>query len=690
MTQADAQRLEVDDRLVKPRHFVAVATSTQESYGDLPVAAEVTTLADWLTDQDKLGSRAFTPAHPALADNPTKAQLREAFEEPDKPWTERDAAVIFVTGHGDVKNDNHYLVLEQTQPGDLVPRTAIRTSDLISWLHYDGGIEHLLLIIDACYAGKTATDIVRFDKPFPAGWLVLFSAAKNQQATAGALTEAIKQTADKLYGPEGAKWGLNHRYFLVSEFTDAVREYLEEHHPDQELVLVGYRGKLNAEHVGLPNPHLATEPSTVETQPQRHELALPHNDLETHWAPRHSGAVDAKRWLFTGRAALMAELIAATARPRSGEPNTSAALLVTGGAGSGKSAVLARLVTLADPTFITTYADQVRDIPDALRPPVGAVDVAVLATGKYPHEVIEQLNHALGAAPPSQAARADLTSRIKACRAELDRRAQAGQRTVVVLDALDEAQDPEGIANALARLTEDGQGLQLIIGVRSPAGPDDPLAADGPRGPLADRLEKLLSAARIRVDEDPWWHQDDVRDYAASYLRNTPESPYAPPEQHALAGELAQVISDRVGRSFLVARLAATALTQRKELVAPDDEQWLAGVDGTVVGAFRDDLHRIFDDPGERLGAVELLRAVAFAYGRGLPWGDIWPAVANAVADRPHKFGDRDIADLLASPISAYLITDTADDTTVYRLFHDALRATLRESWRDLLTEQPR
>ena len=53
------------------------------------------------------------------------------------------------------------------------------------------------------------------------------------------------------------------------------------------------------------------------------------------------------RWLFTGRADLMRRLIAAATS------RTPGVLLVTGGAGSGKSAVLARLVTLSDPDFRT-------------------------------------------------------------------------------------------------------------------------------------------------------------------------------------------------------------------------------------------------------------------------------------------------------------------------------------------------
>lgn len=84
-----------------------------------------------------------------------------------------------------------------------------------------------------------------------------------------------------------------------------------------------------------------------------------------------------------------------------------------------------------------------------------------------------------------------------------------------------------------------------------------------------------------------------------------------------------------------------------------------------------------------------LLRAVAFAYGRGQPWGDVWSLVANAVADTHATYGDGDIAWLLASPMAAYLATDREDDTTVYRLFHDTLRATLRERWHDLLKDPP-
>jgi WD domain, G-beta repeat len=690
---ADADRASGVDAGVVHRHFVAIATGVYDdpAYYPLPVADEVSQLRAWVLDAGRLGDRVFTPAFPELADGPGEAAIRAAFHRPQRPWTERDASVVFVTGHGQVADDTHWLVLRDSEAGEL-PRTAFRTADLIRWLKYPNGIRHLLLIIDACFAGAIAKDTVRIDDSLPREWLILPSATKNGEATALALTTAIGQAVQNLHGGEGERYGTNRRYFRVSDFIDTVRRFLGEQSPGQELDPI-YRGDLNAEHVCLPNPHYRI-PDTVPTRPARHELALPRRDLEHHWTPRAVGAGDsqhasaAPRWLFTGRAALMRELIATARGDRDADSRVT---LVTGGAGCGKSAVLARLVTLSDPDFAAAYPREIEAIPADLKPgvktvlgaPGGGVDIAVVATAKYAHEVIGQLSDALGAARPDRAD-ADLHSRIGALTTTVN--ALAAPVTVVV-DALDEAEDPLGITRALAQLAQETT-LRLLVGVRSPSGPDDRLAAAGPQGSLADQAEALLSARRLRVDEDPWWHQGDVWGYAESVLLHTPGSPYQGPGRHEQADQLAEVIAGRIGRTFLVARLAAAALTRRPGLADPADPAWLATLDEDVVGVFRADLIRAFPEGDARLAAVELLRAVAFAYGKGLPWGEIWPLVANAVADRHGKFGDRDIAWLLASPISAYLVTDVEDDTTAYRLFHDALRGALRTRWRDLVDNQ--
>jgi hypothetical protein len=155
-----------------------------------------------------------------------------------------------------------------------------------------------------------------------------------------------------------------------------------------------------------------------------------------------------------------------------------------------------------------------------------------------------------------------------------------------------------------------------------------------------------------------------------------------------VAVRIAEVLAQRIGRSFLIAQITATSLAGREDVLDPDDERWLAAIDDGVADVFADDLWQIFPhDRSRREGAVTLLRAVAYAYGRGRPWGDVWSAVANAVADRPNSYGDRDIADLLDLRMGAYLVSDREDNTTVYRRFHEMLRSTLRENWKQLLVD---
>ncbi len=685
------------------RHFVAVATAHFEDplFEPLPgVMEEVAGLRRWLCDAARLGERAFTtaPEHEPLQNDPSRSEVEEVLREPARPWTDADAAVVLVTGHGYRAHGHHWLVLSRTDATRL-RTTALRTGDVIGWLA-ETGVRHLLLIVDVCFAGASMGDVAAFDTEIPATWVVLPSAMKGERAVTGALSRAITKAVDKLAGGQGAKYGLRARYFTVEQFLTAVQEFLG---PAQRVEPL-HGGQSRGPHLCLPNPHYVS-PALVPVQPRRHELALPARDLQTHWNPRSRGVATAAEsdWLFTGRAALMRELVAITAADA--EPGVT---LVTGAAGCGKSAVLARLVTLSDPDFLNAYAERIAGVPAELRPAAEAVDVAVLATGKSAHEILAQLLEALEV-PRTRSRKGlwDVTSldeRIEAWTAWL---ADRPRPVTLVLDALDEAHDPAAVVSLLARLAQgrNASRLRLLVGVRSPGGRDPshvpgggtagpgrdgaPFAAPEPgrlSGTLADEAEAALAASRLRIDENPWWDRRDLRDYVVSVLTDTPGSPYSPPAGRAMAEQVARNLAVRAGRSFLIARLAASSLTARSEPTPADDPVWLAAVDEGVLGVFRADLHRVFPDTRDRYRAVILLRAVAFAYGRGLPWGDVWPLVANAVADTHARYGDRDIAWLLASPMAAHLTTDTEDDTTVYRLFHDILRTTLHDHWAALLS----
>ncbi|RSM56713.1 hypothetical protein DMB66_33225 [Actinoplanes sp. ATCC 53533] len=660
----------VDEDILR-RHFVAIATGDYDDphWRPLPVEKEVAALRQWLCSPG-LGRRGFSLAYPELADNPSEDQIRVLKNVARKTvWTDADAVVLFVTGHGEQADDSHYLILRDSV-SSIVSSTALRTSELIGWLA-DTAVQHMLIILDACYAGSVARDVLRLGKRPHRRWLILPSATRDEKAVTGALTEAIVKFLDGLNTPEGRRYG-EHKYLNVNDFLDDVQQNLGEH---QTLIPL-YGGQLTGPHPCLPNPHYQQD-EAVPVDAARHSLALPRQDLATHWSPRARGVGSDEQpgWLFTGRAVLMRELISAAA--------TAGATVVTGGAGSGKSAVLARLVTLSDPRFLRQYAGDVAAIPDELRPAEGAVDVAVLATGKLHTQVLAEICHALQVPVAAGPIDPSVQDRLHAWH---DWLARQDRPVTLVIDALDEATDPRSLVReVIAKLEPDRDRprLRLLVGVRSLATGEHPATASA-AAVLTDETVTTLDARRIAVDDAPWWDQHDIVAYVHSILRHTPGSPYpAAPEQ--VIADVAQALGNRAGRSFLIARIAASSLTDRDTVIAADDPGWLTALDQGVLGVFRQDLHQTLREADDRYRAVILLRAVAFAYGAGLPWRGIWPLVAHAVDDNDGHYGDADIAWLLNSRLGAYLVTDREDDVTVYRLFHDLLRSTLRERWRELL-----
>jgi hypothetical protein len=660
------------------RHFVAIATATYEdpAWHDLPgVHDEVAVLRDWLCS-DHLTERRFGWRWPELATDPSEDQIRVRLKglAPNREWTDADAAVLYVTGHGVESDSSHFLILSTSELG-MVASTALRTSDLIAWLA-DTPIEHLMIIIDACFAGQIAQEVLRLQRQFHRRWLILPSVMWNEFAVTGALTTAIGKFLDALKSAEGRRYGEG-PYLDVASFIQDVQNHLG---PGQSLHPL-YGGQLSGPHVCLPNPHYQVNPA-LPVGPARREMALLRQELETHWSPRSRGVTgDADPgWLFSGRKALMRKLIAAArGRPR--------VTVVSGGAGSGKSAVLARLVTLSDHQFVGDYAVEVAAVADDLKPAVGSIDVAVVATGKLHTQILKQICTALQVPTPDATTEPTVDKRLAQLHSWLNARTDP---VTIVIDGLDEAADPDVLVReVLAFLEPDTTApkVRLLIGVRSIGTPRSGMtrmALPPDEMPLADLVESILDAERISADETPWWNQTDVVTYVESILRHTPDSPYASVDDESTK-DIANAVGSRAGRSFLVARIAASSLAARDTVVAADDPFWLQALDDGLLGVFRDDLHHTVTTPAARRRAVMLMRAVAFAFGSGLPWRGLWPLMATAVDEDGLQYGDSDILALLNSRLGAYLVTDRDDSTTVYRLFHDSLRDTLRDRWREVL-----
>jgi hypothetical protein len=673
------------------RHFVAIATSTYEHppWDEQPlpgVADEVAAMRQWLFPPDggDSGPVVFPHRHADLADDPSLDAITGRLRNPPAAsrWRDSDAAVVYVTGHGHTQDGSHWIVLRETESGERLPATALRTAELIGWLK-GTGIQHLLVLLDMCHAGQVTTDIVQFDRDVPKGWLGLAVAAKHEPAAVQALTRALGRFLAEVRAT--AKYG-QERFLLVRDLLDFLQRDLES--AGQTLTSVFSRVPPQGPHECLPNPHYRPSPATQVAE-ARQDLALLEADVLAHWGPRARGVqTDTDTgWLFTGRAGLMRQLIAFT----TAAPGT---LLVTGAAGTGKSAVLARLVTLSDPAFVDRHRARVEQIDPDLRPAPGAVDAAVLATGKTAADVLGQLCAAFDVPRvPRDAADAALPGFEPLLQDWHAWLAGRPAPVTVVVDALDEATDPTamltGLLERLDPHTGGGRRLRLLVGVRSPRRDTATTVAGDGRHTLADLAEVRLHATRVRVDEAPWWRDGDLTGYITEILTTTPDTPYTG-EHTAVATHIAATVTERAERSFLIGRITATSLAARTSVIDPADPAWLTAIDDGVTGVFRDDLHHSLPDPADRVRAVDLLRAVAFTFGRGLPWGEIWPAVADAVADLPDgTYTDQDIAWLLNHRLGAYLITDREDDVTVYRLFHDALRDTLQHRWPALLRPAP-
>ena len=98
----------------------------------------------------------------------------------------------------------------------------------------------------------------------------------------------------------------------------------------------------------------------------------------------------------------------------------------------------------------------------------------------------------------------------------------------------------------------------------------------------------------------------------------------------ALLEEVTAAIAEAAGHSFFVARILAATQAAQPDLPDPADPAWRASLPRAAGPAMRHDLDLRLGEQAAQ--AVDLLRPLAYAQGAGLPWEDIWPLLANALA----------------------------------------------------------
>ena len=314
----------------------------------------------------------------------------------------------------------------------------------------------------------------------------------------------------------------------------------------------------------------------------RWRLDLDSNEDRKQWEGRARGVAQpsVSGWYFTGRVAALRELVSYITGQ---DPSDYRPRVVTGGPGAGKSAVLARLVTFADPDCRRAVPSAALDgALDGTIPPVGSVDAAVYAAGKTTEDVSRQLAEAfdLGAVGADK-----LPYRL----------IELGRPGVIVVDALDKAGDPRGLVKFLRKLAD--AGIRLILGTR--------------KNLLNVLQEGVLPKQRRTIDLDvpEFLGPDDIRDYVTRVLlstgngtghaiggvRSRSPSPYR--DKPALAAQVAAAVARAAGSNFLIAQLHAFALAGEDEPVDVTKAGWFDEFANSADAAMSDFIDRVAESP---------------------------------------------------------------------------------------------
>jgi WD40 repeat protein len=392
---------------------------------------------------------------------------------------------------------------------------------------------------------------------------------------------------------------------------------------------------------------------TRQEMKQRHaEIAAERlrqrvRDVRDHFEPRGRGVLPfagRRGWYFTGRVQVLRELAGWLAGP----PTSQSALrVVTGDPGSGKSAVLGRLVLLADPA---PRQEALRVDPD-LDPATLAPEMSIALSMHVHGWTLQQVVDAVAATVGVE------VGTVEDLLAELERLAQP---VTVVVDAVDEAAGAEELAAVLVSMAKTG-GVRLLVGVRRH---------------LVDRL--VTPDQAIDLDAPAYLARGDVVAYVRRclLLDADPEAPTPYRGQPDLAGRIAEAVAARAGRSFLVSQLVSLALVNAGQVVDVSEPGWRERFPREVGEAMRAylDGFRL-----ERSRVRDLLMPLAFAEGEGLADRELWAALAGALGTA--VFMVQDVEWLLRDTSASNLLqrTQLDDGTVAWRLFHQALAEYLRD-----------
>jgi V8-like Glu-specific endopeptidase len=434
----------------------------------------------------------------------------------------------------------------------------------------------------------------------------------------------------------------------------------------------------------LPIPVLASSSTFV-----RRALAAARDPRNSAvWGSRYRGVESPvlKGDHFTGRLTALRR-ISEWCRGVSGDETlwSPPVCIITGGPGSGKSALLARVIVLANEYVLSTGsgAALLRKTPKDARPPAGVVKAAIDLQGRTLLEAALALAYAFeleidGKGDPREVAgRVIHAIRQSVAATESTADGTSMQPIIAVMDSLDDAASSDDIVSELvlpltARGTL-GRGIHLLLGVRAkylPIG-NDPIDS-------SILIPGLSSALVLNLDDDTLIEERDLQLYSMRLLLAddvATKNPYK--SQPKLAKQLSAAIARRAYPNFLVAQLTSRSYAEADDAIDVEDHPSLMNRLPASVGQAFDGYLRRFGSDEQRLR--DLLAPLAWAAGGAQISGDdLWVSIANEISGE--SYNRSDLRWLFRSSAASFLLEHTANAQEFgYRLYHSALAQHLRD-----------
>ncbi|MFF4948519.1 caspase family protein [Streptomyces chattanoogensis] len=518
-----------------------------------------------------------------------------------------DVVVVYYAGHGTRSPSGQYRLASADSTYGR-PRSWLSLPNLAETLA-TSPVRNVLFIVDSCHAAAAGTEIGTVTDTivagrgrgdaFGAGTWLLASARHRDAAVDGAFVAELARAC-----AQGD--GASQRYLAPGTVADRV---------NQSFVASGLRQRAACSSVDQSEPPPFFVNPSFDPHAEVSEdgnVRANASDLSSHFEPRGRGVeqVYDSGSYFTGRERALRE-----ARAHLAGGGSAGILVVTANPGSGKSAVLGRLVL------------------------EGCTDASVNAH----HQTLEALVERLAAAADVRA-----TTPVALFTALADR-----QRPFrIVVDSLDEA-GPGGdkaearrIAWELLRPLAGVDCVRLVVGSRR-----ELLPHTGDRVPVID------------LDDSTYADDTDTAEYVAKIISDA-----GAPYEHTpdLARQVGDEVARRAGRCFLVARMTASALLRGRP-VDTTVPGWMEQLPSDVGGAFEAYLQRL--SPERYNPTMALLTTLAFGEGNGLPrkiWVQVAARLSGIMLAEAH-------IDVLLEEDGSYLSHAAVDGTRYFRLYHQEL-----------------